>query len=322
MPTLDDVRAAADRLRGRAHVTPVLTSRTLDDRVGAHVFLKCELFQRVGAFKFRGACNAVATLSDAELRRGVITYSSGNHAQAVALAGRLFETAVTVVMPHDASPLKRLATEGYGAMVVGCEASERKAVATRLQAEHGSVMIPPFDDERVIAGQGTTALELLGETGPLDVVLAPCGGGGLLSGIAVAVKGLAPRCKVVGVEPETADDATRSFQTGTLQTVSNPPTIADGVRTPSLGALTFPLIRAHVDDMVTVSEEAIRDAMRFLFFRLKIVVEPSGVLGVAALLSGALAVTGRVGVVLSGGNIDPSVASEVLGEKYEVRSTK
>ena len=318
MPTLDDVRAAADRLRGRAHVTPVFTSRSLDDRVGAHVFLKCEHFQRVGAFKFRGAFNAVSMLSEAELRRGILTYSSGNHAQAVALVGRLFETAVTVVMPRDASPLKRRATEAYGATVVSCEASERKAVATRLQAEQGSVMIPPFDDERVIAGQGTTALELLIETGPLDVVLAPCGGGGLLSGIAIAVKGLAPRCKVVGVEPETADDATRSFRTGTLQTVSNPPTIADGVRTPSLGVLTFPLIRAHVDDMVTVSEDAIRDAMRFLFFRLKIVVEPSGVLGLAALLSGALAVTGRVGVVLSGGNVDPEVASAVFGDAGKI----
>jgi threonine dehydratase len=308
------VRAAARRLEGKAHVTPVMTSRTLDARVGAAVYLKCENFQRIGAFKFRGAYNAIAGLSAEERARGVLTFSSGNHGQAVALVGRLLGVETTVVMPADAPALKKAATEGYGARVVLNDPAQtsREAVARELQAAHGYTVIPPYDHPDVIAGQGTAALELFEAFGPLDMLLAPCGGGGLLSGSAIAAKGLAPECRVVGVEPELADDATRSFRTGTLQTVHNPPTIADGTRTPSLGKITFPLVQRWVDDMRTVTEAAIVEAVGFCFERLKIVVEPSGVLGLAALLSGAVKAEGRVGVILSGGNVDGALMARIL----------
>jgi len=310
------VREAARRLEGQAHVTPVLTSRTLDRRVGAAVYLKCENFQRTGAFKFRGAYNAISCLSPEARRRGVVTFSSGNHGQAVALVGRLLGAPVTVVMPADAPAIKRAATEGYGARVVTYDLQQttREAVARDLQASGGFTVIPPFDHPDVIAGQGTAALELMETAGGLDLVLTPCGGGGLLSGTAIAAKGLAPGCRVVGVEPELADDATRSFRTGVLQTVHNPPTIADGTRTASLGKITFPLVQRLVDDMQTVSEAAIAAAVRFCFERLKIVVEPSGVLGLAALLSGAVEARGRVGVILSGGNIDAAMMGRILGD--------
>jgi len=310
------VREAARRLEGQAHVTPVLTSRTLDRRVGAAVYLKCENFQRTGAFKFRGAYNAISCLSPEARRRGVVTFSSGNHGQAVALVGRLLGAPVTVVMPDDAPAIKRAATEGYGARVVTYDLQQttREAVARDLQASGGFTVIPPFDHPDVIAGQGTAALELMETAGGLDLVLTPCGGGGLLSGTAIAAKGLAPGCRVVGVEPELADDATRSFRTGVLQTVHNPPTIADGTRTASLGKITFPLVQRLVDDMQTVSEAAIAAAVRFCFERLKIVVEPSGVLGLAALLSGAVEARGRVGVILSGGNIDAAMMGRILGD--------
>ena len=310
------VREAARRLEGQAHVTPVLTSRTLDRRVGAAVYLKCENFQRTGAFKFRGAYNAISCLSPEARRRGVVTFSSGNHGQAVALVGRLLGAPVTVVMPDDAPAIKRAATEGYGARVVTYDLQQttREAVARDLQASGGFTVIPPFDHPDVIAGQGTAALELMEMAGGLDLVLTPCGGGGLLSGTAIAAKGLAPGCRVVGVEPELADDATRSFRTGVLQTVHNPPTIADGTRTASLGKITFPLVQRLVDDMQTVSEAAIAAAVRFCFERLKIVVEPSGVLGLAALLSGAVEARGRVGVILSGGNIDAAMMGRILGD--------
>lgn len=308
------VRAAARRLAGRAHVTPVATSRTLDERVGAAVHLKCENLQRIGAFKFRGAYNAIAGLSDAERARGVLTFSSGNHGQAVALVGRLLGVETTVVMPIDAPALKRAATEGYGARVVLNDpaATSREEVARELQARHGYTIVPPFDHPAVIAGQGTAALELLESAGPLDMLLVPCGGGGLLSGSAIAAKGVAPGCRVIGVEPELADDATRSFRSGTLQKVYNPPTIADGTRTPSLGKITFPLVRRWVDDMQTVSEAAIVEAVRFCFQRLKLVVEPSGALGLAALLAGAVPAAGRVGVILSGGNVDDTLMARIL----------
>jgi threonine dehydratase len=319
--TLDElfamVRDAGARLRGVAHVTPVMTSRHLNERVGAEVFLKCENLQRIGAFKFRGAYNAMSRLSTEERRRGVVTFSSGNHAQAVALVGRLLGIAACVVMPADAPAIKRQATEGYGARVIlyDPEARSREEIARELQQQHGYTMIPPFDHIDVVAGQGTAALELCDQAGGLDLLLVPCGGGGLLSGCAIAAKGASAACRVCGVEPEVADDATRSFYSGRLQTVKNPPTIADGTRTPSLGAITFPLVRRFVDAMQTVSEDAIKDAVRFLFYRLKIVVEPSGVLGLAALLSGRTPARGRVGVVLSGGNIDgPTMRAILAGE--------
>ena len=308
------VTAAARRLHGQAHVTPVLTSRTLNARAGAEVFLKCENLQRAGAFKFRGAYNAISQLSDAERARGVITYSSGNHAQAVALACRVLGATAHVVMPTNAPATKRAATEGYGAQVIPYdpETGDRRAIAEALAAERGYTLVPPYDHPQIIAGQGTAALELFEQAGALDALLVPCGGGGLLSGSAIATKGVWPACQVIGIEPEVADDATRSFHTGVLHTVHNPPTIADGTRTPSLGALTFPLVRAYVDDMRTVSEAAIVEAVRFLLFRVKIVVEPSGALGVAALLSGAVRAAGRVGVILSGGNVDAATLCTIL----------
>jgi threo-3-hydroxy-L-aspartate ammonia-lyase len=302
-----DVDAAAARLEGVAHRTPVLTSRTLDERLGARAFLKCETFQRVGAFKFRGAYNAISQLSEAERARGVLTFSSGNHAQAVALASRLLSTRATIVMPKNAPAAKRRATEGYGARVVAYDPAteDREIVAGRIQKEEGAVLVPPFDHPGVIAGQGTAARELFLETGPLDVLLVPCGGGGLLSGTALAAHAAAPGCRVIGVEPEKGDDGRRSFQTGVLQTVRNPDTIADGARTPSLGQLTFPIIQAHVTDIVTVSDAQLVDALRLVWERMKMVVEPTGVLGLAAALSGVVDVRGqRVGAILTGGNVD------------------
>jgi threonine dehydratase len=321
-----EIQAAALRVRGVAHRTPIVTSRTLDERVGAQVFLKCENLQRVGAFKIRGAWNAVSQLSPEEKRRGVIAYSSGNHAQAVALACREMGVKVVIVMPRTAPATKLAATEGYGAEIVlyDPETESREEIARALEAEHGYNVVPPYDDRRVVAGQGTVALEMLAELADqdihLDVLLAPCGGGGLLSGTAIAARAVEPGCRVIGVEPEVADDATRSFRTGTLQTVHNPKTIADGTRTPSLGKVTFPLVLEYVADMTTVSEEAIAEAVRFLFYRMKLVVEPSGALGVAALLSGAVARSSgeplgenaRVGVILSGGNIDGPTISAIL----------
>lgn len=311
------VLAAYERLKEVASRTPVMTSRTLNAQVGAEVVLKCENFQRVGAFKFRGAYNAISLLTAAERARGVITYSSGNHAQAVALACRMLDVDATIVMPDNAPQIKRAATEGYGAHVIAYDpqTTSRETIARALAAEHGYTIVPPYDHANVIAGQGTAALELCEDAGPLDALLVPCGGGGLLSGSAIAAKGLYPDCNVIGIEPEVADDATRSFRTGELHTVHNPPTIADGTRTPSLGAITFPLVLQYVDDMQTVSEEAIIEAVRFLFYRAKLVVEPSGALGVAALLSGAVRVPGRVGVILSGGNIDgPTMTFILSGE--------
>ncbi len=310
----EKVRAAAGRIEGHAHVTPVMTSRTADRVCGAQVFFKCENLQRVGAFKFRGAFNSISQLSDRQRARGVITYSSGNHAQAVALVGRLLGIKTTIVMPADAPATKRAATRGYGAEIVEYDPrkADRQQIAEALQAEHGYTMIPPFEHEEVIAGQGTAALELFREVGDLDMLLVPCGGGGLLSGSAVAAKTLSPKCRVIGIEPELADDAVRSFQTGRIHTVKNPPTIADGTRTPSLGKIPFGLIRQHVDDMRTVTEEAIVAAVRFFFYRMKLVVEPSGALGLAALASRSIPAAGRVGVIISGGNIDAATMITIL----------
>jgi threonine dehydratase len=313
--TFEDVAAAADRLQGVAHRTPVATSRTLDERLGARLFLKCENLQRAGAFKFRGAYNAIARLRPEERARGILTYSSGNHAQAIALASRLLGAQATIVMPRNAPAAKRRATENYGARIVAYDAAKekREEIAERLRQESDPILIPPYDHADVIAGQGTAAKELIEEVGELDVLLVCCGGGGLLSGSALAARRLSPRCRVIGVEPELADDATRSFRTGVLHTVNNPPTIADGARTPSLGKLTFPLVRANVDDMVTVSDDDLVRAMRFVWERMKLVVEPTGVLGLAAACSGKVEVTGqRVGVIVSGGNVDLAWALELF----------
>jgi threonine dehydratase len=317
LPTYEDVARAARLLEGVAHRTPVLTSRTLDERVGARVFLKCENLQRMGAFKFRGAYNAISRLGEADRRRGILAYSSGNHAQAIALASRLLGASATIVMPDDAPLPKRRATEAYGARVVPYDprTEDREEVARRLQAEGDPVLIPPFDHPDVIAGQGTAARELFEEVGPLDVLLAPCGGGGLLSGSALAAAVLSPACRVIGVEPEAGDDATRSFHTGTLQTVRHPDTIADGARTPSLGRLTFPLVRRHVADMMTVSDQDLLYTLRFLWERMKLVVEPTGALGLAAAYKRRLDVSRRrVGVILSGGNADVPAVARMLGE--------
>ncbi len=308
------ILAAQKRLRGHANVTPVMTSRTLNQMVGAEVYLKCENFQRVGAFKFRGAFNSISQLSDAEKARGVLTYSSGNHAQAVALVGRLLDVDTTIIMPDNAPATKRTATEGYGATVLEYDPDERSRenIARELAERNGYTLIPPYDHIDVVAGQGTAALELFEEVGDLDMLLAPCGGGGLLSGTAISAKGMSPACQVIGIEPELADDATKSFHTKVLHSVKNPPTIADGTRTPSLGKITFPLVLEYVDDMRTVSEESIIEAVRFLFYRMKLVVEPSGALGVAALLSQAVTAEGKVGIILSGGNIDAATMSMIL----------
>jgi threonine dehydratase len=302
-----DIAAAAARLAGEAHRTPVMTSRTVNARTGAEVVFKCENLQRMGAFKFRGAYNALAQLSAAERRRGVLAYSSGNHAQAIALAGTLLGIRTTIVMPDDAPAVKLAATRGYGGEVITYDknATTREALGAALAAERGLTVIPPYDHPHVVAGQGTAAKELIDEVGPLDWLLVPCGGAGLLSGCAIAAKHLSPACKVVGVEPEAGDDATRSFRTRTLQTVHNPDTIADGARTPSLGKVTFPLVLAYVHDMMTVSDRELLDATLYLWERMKILVEPTGALAAAGLFKGAHDVRGkRVGVVISGGNVD------------------
>ena len=303
----DDVLSAAERLSGIAHKTPVVTSRTLDGDTGATVFLKCENFQRAGAFKIRGAYNAMSRLSDEQKKRGVLTFSSGNHAQALALAGQMLGVEVTVVMPTDAPAVKKAATLGYGGHIVEYDRDEtsREALSNKLAGEKGLTVIPPYDHPHVVAGAGTVVKELLEETGPLDLVLVPCGGGGLLSGSAISATNLSPDCMIVGVEPAKGDDAARSFRSGQIETVLNPDTIADGARTPSLSKLTFALIREHVDDIVTVDDDQLLQATKFLWERTKLVVEPTGALGVAALLSKTVQAQGkRVGIVISGGNAD------------------
>ncbi|QSJ18375.1 threo-3-hydroxy-L-aspartate ammonia-lyase [Nostoc sp. UHCC 0702] len=305
--TINDVQAAQKRLFGVAHQTPVLTSRIVNDRTNSQVFFKCENFQRTGAFKFRGAYNALAQLTDSEKQRGVITFSSGNHGQAIALAGKLLNIPTTIVMPDDAPVVKQAATQSYGAEIIlyNREETKREELAQTLASDRGLTLIPPYDHPHIIAGQGTAAAELIQEVGQLDLLLVCCGGGGLISGCAIATKALLPDCQIIGVEPELGDDATRSFHSKTLQTVNNPDTIADGARTPSLGKITFPLVLHYVDDMVTVSESAIIRTMFFLWSRLKIVVEPTGVLAAAALLEGVVTVPkAKIGVIISGGNVD------------------
>jgi threonine dehydratase len=305
--TWADVQQAAQVLEGKAHRTPVLTSRTVDRLTCARVFFKCENLQRAGAFKFRGAYNALHHLTAAQKRAGVVAYSSGNHAQAVALAGSLLGVPAVIVMPTDAPQVKIEATRGYGAELVlydpACD--DRMAIARELARGRGLTLVPPFDHPHIVAGQGTAAKELIEEAGPLDILLVPCGGGGLLSGCAIAAHALAPDAAVIGVEPSLGDDVVRSFRSGVIQRVNNPVTIADGARTAAPGEITFPLIMHYVADMLTVDDEALLRTMWFVWERLKIVVEPTGALGIAALLEGRLDARGkRVGVLLSGGNAD------------------
>ncbi len=313
--TYADIEAAAGRLAGVAHRTPVFTCRSVNDLAESQVFFKCENFQRAGSFKFRGAYNALTQLTEEQKQRGVLTYSSGNHGQALALAGKLLGVPITVVMPEDAPAVKLAATRGYGAQIILYDRAKttREQLAGTIASDRQLTIIPPYDHPHVIAGQGTTAKELIEEAGQLDLLLVGCGGGGLLSGCAIATKTLSPNCRVIGVEPARADDATRSFHTKTLHTVSNPNTIADGARTPSLGQLTFPLVLHYVDDMVTVSDEAIRRNLFFLWERLKIVIEPTGVLAATALLERVVTLpNARIGVILTGGNVDLKRACQLF----------
>ena len=299
--------AARQRLESVAHRTMVATSQTLDQLTGARVYLKCENLQRMGAFKFRGAYNTIIQIPEPERARGVVAYSSGNHAQAVALVARTLAIPATIVMPSTAPTSKLEATRSYGAEVVFYDQSgeERDALAERIAKQRGMTLIPPFDHPDVIAGQGTATLELLEEAGPLDLLLVPVGGGGLISGAATAVQVLSPGCRVVGVEPEAGDDGGRSFRSGKLERVPVPDTIADGARTPSLSPLTLAIIRRSVSDMMTASDPELIRAMRFVWERMKLIVEPTGVLGLAPLLAGRIPAQGqRVGVILSGGNVD------------------
>jgi len=306
MVSYADIAAAHERIKAHARRTPVLTSTTLDAMTGARVLFKCENLQRMGAFKFRGAYNALSQLSDERKQRGVIAFSSGNHAQAVALAGRLLGIKALIVMPQDAPKVKLEATRGYGAEVVQYSKSEaREEVAGKLAAERQLTLIPPFDHEHIIAGQGTAAKELIEDAGELDLLLVPCGGGGLLSGCAIAAKHLLPKCRVLGVEPAGGDDATQSFVKKRLVTIAAPDTIADGARTPSLGKLTFPIVLRYVDDMITVTDQELLRAMFWIWERMKIIVEPTGALAACAVLEKKAAFQGlRVGVILSGGNVD------------------
>ena len=316
LPTYRDVAEAAVRLAGVANPTPVLTSRTVDKQTGAQIFFKCENFQRVGAFKFRGAYNALSQLSHAQKQRGVIAYSSGNHAQAVALAGQLLGIKATIVMPSDAPAIKIAATRGYGAEVALYDRhyDQREAIAQKIATERGLELIPPFNHPHVIAGQGTAAKELIEEVGELDYLVVCVGGGGLISGCALAANALSPHCKVIGVEPELGDDAARSFQTKILQTAPRAnDTIADGARTLSLGSITFPLVLKHCHDFITVSDAALIRTMRFLFERMKIVVEPTGALAAAAVIEGKIGVADKkVGVIISGGNTEPEFFARIL----------
>ncbi|MEU0678157.1 threo-3-hydroxy-L-aspartate ammonia-lyase [Streptomyces sp. NPDC006172] len=314
--TFDDVRDAAARLKGVAHRTPVLHSRTLDEIVGAEVLLKCENFQRVGAFKFRGAYNAASRLTPEQLARGIAAYSSGNHAQAVALAARELGTTAVIVMPEDAPASKRAATEGYGAEIVTYDryGGDRVAIAEAVAAERGLTLVPPYEHPHVMAGQGTAALELLEETGELGALLAPVGGGGLIAGCATAAKALYGGIRIVGVEPEAGDDTKRSLEAGRRVSVPVPRTIADGQALHTPGELTFSVNRRLVDAIALVSDDEIRAAMRFAFERLKIVVEPSGATPLAALLSRRVeGLPRRVGVILSGGNVDADRFAQLCG---------
>ena len=317
MVTFDDVAAAHERIRPHAVRTPVLNSAAVDERVGARVYFKCENLQNMGAFKFRGAFNALSRLNDRERKRGVIAYSSGNHAQAVALAGKMLGIKTVIVMPADAPRVKLDGTRGYGAEVILYGKNEsREAVAEKICKERNLSLIPPFNHPDVIAGQGTTAKELIEETGPLDALLVPCGGGGLLSGCAVAAKRLAPDCRVIGVEPEAGNDVFLSFKSGKIVKIDVPNTIADGARTQAPGDITFPLVQRYVDDMLTVTDDELLAAMFYLWEKIKVIVEPTGALAFASLFSKKASFTKsqKVGVVLSGGNVDLAWAAAQVNQ--------
>jgi threonine dehydratase len=317
MVTYDDIAAAHERIKPHARRTPVMTSRQVDELTGARVFFKCENLQRMGAFKFRGAYNALSRLSPDEKRRGVLAFSSGNHAQAVALAGTLLGIKTTIVMPEDAPRVKLEATRGYGGEVVTYRKGEnREEVSKKLSQERALTLIPPFDHPHIVAGQGTAAKELIEDAGTLDVLLVPCGGGGLISGCAIAARQLSPDCRVIGVEPAAGDDATRSFKEKRLVKIEVPDTIADGARTTSLGAITFPLVLKYVSDMLTVKDEELLRTMFWLWERMKIVVEPTGALAACAVLQRKIELHRlRVGVVLSGGNVDLSWAAAQIDKR-------
>nr|WP_221292430.1 threo-3-hydroxy-L-aspartate ammonia-lyase [Herbaspirillum sp. SJZ102] len=315
MPTFADVLLAAERIKPWAHRTPVLTSRTADAELGASLFFKCENFQRMGAFKFRGAMNALAQFDEAQRRAGVITFSSGNHAQGTALAAQLLGIPATIVMPLDAPAAKVAATRGYGANVVTYDryTEDREQICARLAEEKKLTVVPPYDHPHVMAGQGTATKELLEETGPLDALFVCVGGGGLLSGAALAARALAPGCKIYGVEPEAGNDGQQSLRSGSLVSIATPKTIADGAQTQSLGKYTFAVIKRDVDDILTVSDEELVACMRFFAERMKMVVEPTGCLAFAAARKHRAQLQGkRVGVIVSGGNIDLGKLSAYL----------
>ncbi|HTH59482.1 MAG TPA: threo-3-hydroxy-L-aspartate ammonia-lyase [Paraburkholderia sp.] len=313
--SFDDVVAAHERIRGVAHRTPVLTSTTANELTGAQMFFKCENFQRMGAFKFRGAYNAIAQFTPEQKAGGVITFSSGNHAQAIALSARLLGVKAVIVMPNDAPTIKVDATRGYGGEVVFYDrySEDREALGRRLAAERGLTLIPPYDHPHVMAGQGTAAKELIEDAGELDVLLVCLGGGGLLSGCATAARALNPACRVIGVEPEAGNDGQRSLRTGSIVHIDTPKTIADGAQTQHLGEYTFAVIRELVDDIVTVSDAELVDTMKFFASRMKAVVEPTGCLAAAAAFAQKVDVRGkRVGVIVSGGNVDLSRLAELV----------
>jgi threonine dehydratase len=315
VPTFEDVLAAKSRIAGAAHRTPVLTSRTADAKAGATLFFKAENLQRAGAFKFRGAYNAIAALAPAARKRGIIAFSSGNHAQAIAYAAALQGTTSTIVMPKDAPASKVAATRGYGAEIVLYDryTEDRLAIGQRLASETGATLIPPYDHADVISGQGTAVLELIEEVGELDIVVTPLGGGGLLAGSALAAKAKLPSCSVIGVEPEAGNDGQQSLAKGEIVTIPVPKSIADGALTPALGNRNFPIIRRDVSSIVTASDAELIETMRFFAQRMKIVVEPTGCLAAAAVMNGTISCKGkRVGIVLSGGNVDLDVLGAML----------
>jgi threonine dehydratase len=314
LPTYADVEAAARRLDGIAHRTPVLTSRTADQMFGAQLFFKCENFQRMGAFKVRGGYNALAKFTPEQRKRGALAFSSGNHAQAVALAARILQIPAVILMPHDAPAAKVAATRGYGAEVIFYDRlkDDREAFARRIADERGMTLVPPYDHPQIMAGAGTAGLELAEEVSNLDAVLIPVGGGGLISGSAIAIHGVQPQARVFGVEPDSADDTRRSLRAGERVSIPPPPTVADGLRITKPGALTFPVVQQEVEDVLLVSDEAILDAVRFALLRLKLVIEPSGAATLAAVMANRLPDDARrVGVIISGGNIDPALLGTV-----------
>ena len=315
LPTFDDVCAASERIKGHAHRTPVMTSRTVDEAFGAQVFFKCENLQRMGAFKFRGAFNALSKFSAEQRKAGVVAFSSGNHAQAIALTARLLGIPATIVMPHDAPAAKVAATKGYGGSVVGYDryTEDREQIGRDLAEKHGLTLIPPYDHPDILCGQGTAARELFEDVGPLDAFFVPLGGGGLLSGCALATRALSPNCSLYGVEPEAGNDGQRSFRTGKIVHIDTPKTIADGAQTQHLGNVTFPIILRDVDDVLTATDAELVECMAFIATRMKLIVEPTGCLGFAVARRMKAELKGkRVGILLSGGNVDMARLASLL----------